>query len=113
MMDLQFIKIKIEEQIAVLTLDNPPVNILTPKVIEEIDSVFRELEDNPQVKVIVFTSAGANAFIAGADIKVIGQIHSAAEAEKLALMGQGVFSRIENSKKVTIAAIHGVCVGGG
>lgn len=112
-MDLQFIKTKIEDQIAVLTLDNPPVNILTPKVIEEIDAAFRELEENPQVKVVVFTSAGTNAFIAGADIKVIGQISSAQDAENLALTGQAVFNRIENSKKVTIAAIHGVCVGGG
>ena len=112
-MEPQFIKIKIEDKIAVLTLDNPPVNILTPKVIEEIDAVFLDLEANPEVKVIVFTSAGTNAFIAGADIKVIGQISSPADAEKLALMGQGVFNRIENSKKVTIAAIHGVCVGGG
>ncbi len=112
-MDPQFLKTKIEDQVAVVTLDNPPVNILTPKVIEEIDALFRDLENNPQVKVIVFTSAGTHAFIAGADIKVIGQISSAAEAEKLALMGQGVFNRIENSKKVTIAAIHGVCVGGG
>ena len=112
-MESQFVKIKIEDQIAVLTLDNPPVNILTPKVLEEIDAAFRELETNPQVKVIVFTSAGTNAFIAGADIKVIGQISSPAEAEKLALTGQAVLNRIENSKKVAIAAIHGVCVGGG
>ncbi len=112
-MDLQFIKIKIEDSIAVLTLDNPPVNILTPKVIEELDAVYRELEAKPEVKVIVFTSAGTNAFIAGADIKVIGQISSPQDAEKLALSGQAVFNRIENSKKVSIAAIHGVCVGGG
>ena len=37
MLDLQFIKTKVEEQIAVVTLDNPPVNILTSHIMKEID----------------------------------------------------------------------------
>lgn len=110
---MQFLKVKIEEQIAVVTLDNPPVNILTSKVIEEIDQCFKTLEEDKSVKVIVFTSAGTNAFIAGADIKEIAQINSPDQARKLALMGQSVLNRIEDSKKITIAAVHGVCVGGG
>jgi len=65
------------------------------------------------VKVIVFTSAGTNAFIAGADIKEIGQIQTVEEAVKLTSMGHEVLSKIENLSKITIAAIHGVCVGGG
>jgi len=113
MIDLQYVKTKTEGGIAVVTLDHPPVNILTSKVMQEISDVFTDLEGKGEVKVIVFTAAGSAAFIAGADIKEIAQIQSADQARELALKGQAVLNRIENSKKVTIAAIHGVCVGGG
>ena len=113
MTEFQFLKIKIEDQIAVITFENPPVNILTSKVIAEIDTAFQNLEQDPAVKVVVFTAAGTNAFIAGADIKEIAGIKSAEDARKLALQGQSVFNRIEQSRKTNIAAIGGVCVGGG
>ena len=113
MTDFQFLKSKIEEQIAVVTLDNPPVNILTSKVMQEIDGLFETLEKDKSVKVIVLTAAGTNAFIAGADIKEIAQIQSSEQAMQLAQKGHAVLNRIEKSRKVTIAAIHGICVGGG
>ena len=75
MPELQFVKFKIEDQIAVVTLDNPPVNILTSKVMKEINETFVALEGEQSVKVIVFTTAGTHAFIAGADIKEIAQRH--------------------------------------
>jgi enoyl-CoA hydratase/carnithine racemase len=113
MAERQFVKTKVEERVAVVTLDNPPVNVLTPKVIGEIDETFAELEKNDDVKVIVFTSAGTNAFIAGADIKVIAQIQTPEQGVQLALRGQQVLQRIEDSTKISIAAIHSICVGGG
>ncbi len=111
--ELRFLKVKVEEQIALLTLDNPPVNILTSAVLAELDQVFGELEKDETVKVVVFTTAGTNAFIAGADIKEIAGIASPEQGLELALSGQKVLNKIENSSKITIAAIHGVCVGGG
>lgn len=113
MTEYRFIKTKIEEQIAFVTFDNPPVNILTSQALRELDETFSALDQNSLVKVIVFTTAGANAFIAGADIKEIAQISTAAKGVELARSGQSVLSKIENSKKISIAAIHGVCVGGG
>ncbi len=113
MADLKSIKTKIEDRIAVVTLDNPPVNILTSQILQEIDQTFTELNQKDEVKVIVFTSAGTNAFIAGADIKEIAQISSPKQAEELARKGHQVLAKIEDSKKITIAAIHGICVGGG
>ena len=110
---LQFVKTKIEEQVATVTLDNPPVNILTSKVMSELDETFSALDRNASVKVIIFTTAGTNAFIAGADIKEIAGIDTPEKARDLALKGQGVLNRIEQSKKICIAAIHGICVGGG
>ncbi|MBI3306351.1 MAG: enoyl-CoA hydratase/isomerase family protein [Candidatus Omnitrophica bacterium] len=113
MTDYQYVKTKIEDRIAVVTLDNPPVNILTSNIMEELDKTFTELNSDDTVKVIVFTTAGTNAFIAGADIKEIAQIDSPDKARLLSKKGQAVLNKIENSKKTNIAAIHGICVGGG
>jgi len=113
MFDFTFVKAKIEGPVAVVTLDNPPVNILTSKIMQEIDQTFDALEKKQGVKVIVFTAAGPNAFIAGADIKEIAQIQNPGQAQSLAQKGQAVLNRIEQSKKITLAAIHGICVGGG
>ncbi len=113
MSDTEHVKVKVEDRIAVVTLDHPPVNILTSAIMQELSQVFETLEKDPQVKVIVFTTAGTQAFIAGADIKEIAQINGAAQAEALAKRGQEVLDKIEKSSKITIAAVHGVCVGGG
>jgi len=113
MADGKFVKVKLEGAVAVVTLDNPPVNVLTAEVIDEIDKAFLELGKNDQAKVIVFTCAGTNAFIAGADIKAIAKIQTPDQARDLALRGQQVLGRIEKMNKPTIAAIHGICVGGG
>jgi enoyl-CoA hydratase/carnithine racemase len=113
MPDLRFVKTKVEERIATVTLDNPPVNVLTSEVMRELDETFTMLDNDPNVKVIIFTSAGTNAFIAGADIKEIAQIRSSDAAMNLVKKGQAVLSKIEKMMKITLAAIHGVCVGGG
>jgi len=108
-----YIKSKVEEGVNLLTIDNPPVNVLSPDVIRALDSALDQAIQDDATKVIVITGAGANAFVAGADVKVIANIKSASEAEELALQGQGVFNKIENSDKPVIAAINGVCLGGG
>ncbi|HXV27866.1 MAG TPA: enoyl-CoA hydratase-related protein [bacterium] len=113
MTQAQYIKTKTEDGIAVVTLDHPPVNLLTSQVIKELDDAFVSLDKDPQVKVIVFTTAGTQAFIAGADIKEIAGIRSAEQGMELAQKGQKVLDKIENMKKICIAAIHGICVGGG
>jgi len=113
MIELKYLKTKIEDRVAVVTLDNPPVNVLTSQVMQEIDETFSALETDDQVKVVVFTTAGTNAFIAGADIKEIASIQNPSQALSLAQKGQGVLRKIEHAKKINIAAIHGVCVGGG
>ncbi len=113
MTDIPLVKTTIEDRVAVVTLDHPPVNIITSKVMEELDKTFGELEKDDNVKAVVFTTAGTNAFIAGADIKEIAQIQSPDQARQLAENGQAVLNRIENASKINIAAIHGICVGGG
>jgi enoyl-CoA hydratase len=106
------IQCTIEEAIAQVTINNPPANALATPVMEEIDRQFAELSQNPGVKAIVFTGAGA-AFISGADIREIGTLGSARQGEAVTARGQAILNRIEKMNKPVIAAINGFCLGGG
>ena len=55
--------------IAVLTLDNPPVNVLTPEQHEELYHILKDFYSDPEVRVGIWTGAGERAFCAGDDIK--------------------------------------------
>ena len=113
MADRQFIKVSIEEDIAVITIDRPPVNALSMQTMQELDSAIDELNSNDSVKAIVLTGGGTYAFVAGADVGEIAQISSPQVAKELALKGQSVLNKIESMKKPVIAAINSVCLGGG
>ncbi len=110
----EFLKIKIEDRVAIVTIDRPPVNALNGKAMQELAEVFEELAQSPEVKVIVLTGEGKNnTFIAGADVKEIGGLKSSKEAEEIAKKGQGILDKIEKMKKPVIAGINSVCLGGG
>jgi len=109
----QWVKVTREDSIGIVLIDNPPLNVLTASVMEELEQAVADLDDAADVKAVIITGQGAQVFMAGADIKEIAKIDSAGKGEALALKGQGVLDKIENSKKVFIAAINGVCLGGG
>ena len=102
-----------EERVAVLTIDHPPVNALSRRVLEELGGAIERLRDDAAVKVIVVTGAGSLAFVAGADIKEVAQLTSAQEATQMAALGQSVFLKLQRIGKPVIAAINGICLGGG
>ncbi len=107
------IKITKEESIGIITIDHPPVNILNSQALQELDQAVDQMLADTSVKVVIFTGAGPNVFIAGADVKEIAKIDNAKQGEDLALKGQAMIQKIENAKKPFIAAINGVCLGGG
>ncbi len=105
-------KITLEDRVAMIVIDHPPVNTLSTTVMAELDQIIDEVNSNPQIKAAVITGAGMF-FIAGADIHEIQSIRSAAQGAKLALRGQAILNKLENSPKPFIAAINGICLGGG
>lgn len=109
----QFVKVNVEDRVAVITIDHPPVNAFDGPTMLDLDSAVRAAIEDPGVKAIVITGAGQMAFVAGADIGAVAKLESAGQARQASLDGQTVFSRIENSPKPVIAAINGVCLGGG
>ncbi|MBI3099821.1 MAG: enoyl-CoA hydratase/isomerase family protein [Planctomycetes bacterium] len=112
MSDPQFIKSRIEDGVAILTIHSPPVNALSTPVVTELRDAFLSVKADPKVKAIVITGEGM-VFVAGADIREIQKITSSAIGQALARKGQEFFSEIEASRIPVIAAINGPCLGGG
>src|SRR6202050_5681006 len=95
--------------VAVVTIDNPPVNALSPGVPEGIVAEIEAANRDPEVQAIVVIGAGRT-FIAGADIKEFGKITSGQRSE-LTLLPQ--LLSIEDSSRPVVMAIHGTAFGGG
>jgi enoyl-CoA hydratase/carnithine racemase len=113
MTDRQFVKISLEERVATLTIDHPPVNALNQATVLELSDAVDELIANPDVHAVVVTGAGQIAFVAGADITEFAKIENAEQAKQVSLGVHAIYTRIENAPKPFIAAINGVALGGG
>ncbi|PIQ25607.1 hypothetical protein COW36_21435 [bacterium (Candidatus Blackallbacteria) CG17_big_fil_post_rev_8_21_14_2_50_48_46] len=107
-----YVKLEIQEKVALVTMDHPPVNSLSPAVVDELDEVLRYLETQDQVLFVVLTGAGPKIFVAGADIKAMAGMNPE-QAEQLAETGQRALNRLEDMAKLTICAINGLALGGG
>ncbi len=103
------VTLKRGDDIAVITIDNPPVNALSPGVPEGITASIRAAAEDPQVRAVVLIGAGQT-FIAGADIREFGKIVSG-ERPRLSLLPY--LQAIEDCPKPVVVAIHGTAFGGG
>lgn len=88
------------------------MNVFHSSVIDELEDLIAELEAD-SAKAIVFRSAKASGFFAGADVNQIAELNGREEVEAVVRRGQGLFARVESLPMPTIAAIHGPCLGGG
>ena len=103
---------KKEGAVAYITINREEAyNALNDSIMQELDKIFRELEQDDTIIVVVITGAGEKAFIAGADVKEIKEAGKRRTA--FITKGQHIISRIRNSGKVVIAAVNGYALGGG
>jgi 3-hydroxyacyl-CoA dehydrogenase len=98
-----------DEGVAVITINNPPVNALSPGVPEGISEALDEIARDPNSIAVVLIGAGRT-FVAGADIKEFGKM-TAAKPRGAGLLP--LLLKIEDSTKPVIVAIHGTAFGGG
>jgi enoyl-CoA hydratase len=110
---MTFTLVEKTDRIATVTLNRPEkLNALNNEVLQELERIFADLEQDPEVGVVILTGAGEKAFVAGADIAELKTLDTAG-ARVQALRGQAVFQRIESLPKPVIAAVNGFALGGG
>lgn len=105
----------VEGGVATVTVNRPDkLNALNNQTLTELASAFDAAKADDSVRALILTGSGDKAFVAGADIgellEVAGQAEKAAE---LAAFGQGVFRRLEDLGKPSIAMVNGFALGGG
>jgi len=101
------IQLRIEHRAAWITLDRPPLNILDIAMMESLNAVLESAL--PKSDFLIFQGAGVKAFCAGADVAD----HTPKRVEKMLSAFHGVFRRLASADCLTIAAVHGYCLGGG
>jgi 3-hydroxyacyl-CoA dehydrogenase len=100
------------DRVAVINIDNPPVNALSPAVWQGLDEAVQRAAGDPAVDAVVLTGAGST-FIAGADIKVFATLKTREQSLERSGGTHALLKRIEDCQKPVVAAIHGVALGGG
>ncbi len=94
--------------VARLVLRNPPLNVIDIPMMEELAQALAEIEARADVSIVVLSGEG-RAFSAGVDVAA----HTPDKVEAMLLKFHAVIRALVASKKVTVAAVHGPCLGGG
>ncbi|RSL33567.1 enoyl-CoA hydratase/isomerase family protein [Salibacterium salarium] len=111
-MNYEVLEVVIENNVALVTINRPPVNPLNSTVFKELSELFDVLEEDEQVAAIVLTGSGEKAFVAGADINEMNDLDIVG-VNSMNKKSRAVFTKIENATKPVIAAINGIALGGG
>ncbi len=107
------IKTSIQNGIATVTINQPKtLNSLNMLMLDQFEQLIDQLLEDLTIKVVIISGAGKKSFVAGGDIAAIQPL-GPLEARKVVEKAQRVFSKIEFSEKVFIAAINGYALGGG
>ncbi|MFO7984457.1 MAG: 3-hydroxyacyl-CoA dehydrogenase NAD-binding domain-containing protein [Desulfatiglandaceae bacterium] len=110
--EYQTITVTDRDGVAVLTLNNPPVNQLSPGFTKELKEAVRGAFEDSDIKALILTGSGRN-FIAGADITQIYKVKERETVFPVALEMAHFLTEIEQGPKPVIAAINGNALGGG
>jgi enoyl-CoA hydratase len=103
---------RLEGNLAKLVLNNPPLNLVTLELTQQLVEALEELDTDESVRVVVITGAGDRAFCAGSDVKEFPAVRDQVVEKKLVRENQA-FGDIEFLSKPVIAAIEGLAYGGG
>ncbi len=102
-----------KDHLAVITVNRPDkLNALNTDTLNEFESVFKEINSDDNIFVVVLTGSGEKAFVAGADISELNKL-DVLSAKQFSERGNYVFNLIENLDKPVIAAVNGFALGGG
>lgn len=102
------VAIAIEAPVARLTLQHPPLNVIDLEMMDELARALEQIEGDPQIAAVVIAGS-EKAFSAGVDVAA----HTPDKIQEMLAKFHGVILKLVQSRKVTIAAVHGHCLGGG
>jgi enoyl-CoA hydratase len=108
-----YVDCAVRDQIATITLNNPPLNVFKIEMTGELDGILEDLRRDDGVRAVVLRGAG-RAFCAGSDISEFEAFHEPGKVIELKLRRQNaVFQKLDTFPKPVVAAIHGLAYGGG
>src|ERR1700722_15080914 len=117
-----FVSVSVDDGIATILLDRPPMNATTPAVVAEIRDAFLGIPHRKDVNVVIFTAAGEKAFMVGADLKAELATESengdappdeSASFRTQQQVGQEAMWAVYSCPVPVIGAINGAAIGGG
>ena len=112
MSDKVLVHYSVDDMVAVITLDDPPVNTYTHEMMRQLDAAILKARFDTDVEVIVLTGNGEKFFSAGANIQMLNEADPVWKYY-FCLHANETLSRLEQTPKLTIAALNGHTVGGG
>ena len=116
--DVTDVSTTIEDHVATVVLDRPPVNAVTPATLAEIHDAFRALDEDKDVRVAIFTGAGRRAFMGGVDLRSMDEAPDPDAWAASRLLDRGRVARdamqaIAECAVPVIGAINGPAIGAG
>ena len=99
---------RFDDGVVLMTLNNPPLNLMSPDLLFELRDAFKELSEDDTMRAVVLTGS-KRSFCAGADVNTFGVFPKGTNT----IIGQSVYNSIEACRLPIIAAIEGHCLGGG
>jgi 3-hydroxyacyl-CoA dehydrogenase len=104
------VSVNVDQGVALIRIDNPPVNALSPEVIDGLDAALDQATRDSSVRAIVIMGAGRT-FIAGADIKGLEQLAWGSDSGAPEM--HELLQKLEDAPKPIVMAMHGTALGGG
>jgi len=102
------IALDIKRSLARITLNHPPLNVVDFQMMDELFAAIQQLEQRKEVSVVII-SGGERAFSAGVDVAV----HTPDKVQTMLQKFHSIILALTRFPKITIAEVHGVCLGGG
>ncbi len=108
-MKFQNILLEKKDNVAKITINRPPLNIIDIETLKELDEALNEVKEDEGISLLIFTAAGERAFSVGFDIKD----HTPEKVDELIKLFHGVTLSLIDLDKPTIAVVDGLALGGG